>query len=62
MFDRTRTWQEYSGMVASGLLKPELAIAWYFDLQTPKTPADFEKIRADYMPEMEQLTGGDENV
>lgn len=61
LFDRTRTWQEYSGMVAAGLLKPELALAWYFDLPTPKTPADFEKIRAEYMPDMEQMTGGDGN-
>ncbi|KAF5049209.1 Phage portal protein, SPP1 Gp6-like [anaerobic digester metagenome] len=64
LFDRTRTWQEYTGMVASGLLKPELALAWYFDLPTPKTPADFEKIRADYMPDMQKLAkdggGGDE--
>jgi A118 family predicted phage portal protein len=58
LFDRTRTWNEYIGMVSSGLLKPEIAIAWYFDLPTPKTPADFEKIRADYMPEVEQLTSG----
>lgn len=56
LFDRTRTWQEYQGMVAAELLKPELALAWYFDLPTPKTPADFEKIRAEYMPEMEDLT------
>lgn len=64
LFDRTRTWQEYTGMVASGLLKPELAIAWYFDLPTPKTPTDFKKIRAEYMPEMQELAkdgeGGDE--
>lgn len=61
LFDRTRTWQEYNGMVASGLLKPELALAWYFDLPTPKTPKDFEKIRTDYMPEMEQMTQGGAN-
>lgn len=61
LFDRTRTWQEYTGMVASGLLKPELAIAWYFDLPTPKTPGDIEKIRAEYMPEMQEMAeGGDE--
>jgi len=59
LFDRTRTWQEYNSMVSSGLLKPEIAIAWYFDLPRPQTPADFEKIRAEYMPEMEELTGGD---
>ena len=32
LFDRTRTWNEYMSMVTSGLLRPELALAWYFDL------------------------------
>ena len=56
LFDRTRTWQEYNGMVASGMLKPEIAIAWYFDLPKPVKPEDFAKIRTEYMPEMEALT------
>ena len=59
LFDRTRTWQEYQQMVASGMLKPELALAWYFDLPHD-TPEDFEKIRTNYMPEMKALVGGDE--
>lgn len=59
LFNRDKVWAEYSAMVASGLIKPELAIAWYFNLPH-ETPKDIAKIRADYMPEMEQLVGGDE--
>ncbi len=58
LYNRDKTWQEYSAMVASGMLKPELALAWYFDLPH-ETPADIQKIRQDYMPEMEALTGGE---
>lgn len=60
LFNRDKVWAEYSAMVAAGLLKPELALAWYFSLPH-ETPEDIAKIRADYMPEMEQLVnGGDE--
>lgn len=60
LFNRDKVWAEYSSMVAAGLLKPELALAWYFSLPH-ETPDDIAKIRADYMPEMEQLVnGGDE--
>ena len=43
-------------MVARGLLKPEIALGWRFDLPTD-TPADLAAIRAKYMPELEQLVG-----
>lgn len=61
LFDRTRTWQEYQGMVASEMLRPEIALAWYFDLPTPKKEADFAKIREAYMPEMEEMTSDTPN-
>ena len=51
LFDRQRVWSEYQSMVSSGLLKPELALAWYFDLPHD-TPEDLARIRAEYMPEM----------
>lgn len=54
LYNRDKTWQEYQSMVAAGLLKPELALAWYFELPC-ETPQDLAKIRAAYMPEMEQL-------
>ena len=47
-------------MVAAGLLKPEIAVGWYFDMPT-ETLADLEKIRVKYMPEIESLmVGGEE--
>lgn len=54
LFDRTRTWSEYMQLVSAGLLKPELALAWYFGLPHD-TPKDLERIRAEYMPEMEAM-------
>lgn len=56
LFDRTRTWSEYMQLVSAGLLKPELALAWYFDLPH-NTTKDLERIRAEYMPELEALEG-----
>lgn len=48
-------------MVASSMIKPEIAIAWYYNLPFPETPKDLENIRSKYMPEIEQMTeGGDE--
>lgn len=58
LYNRDRTWAEYKEMVASGMLKAELALAWYFNLPC-KTPNDMEKIRIEYMPELERLMGGD---
>ena len=37
-----------------GLLKPELALAWKFDLPS-ETEADLEAIRQKYMPELADL-------
>lgn len=56
LFDRERTWTEYKEMVADGLIKPEIAIAWYFGLPFPEDEKALEDIRARYMPEMEDLT------
>lgn len=50
LFDRTRTWNEYMSMVTSGLLRPELALAWYFDLPHADA-AQLAKIRKDLMPQ-----------
>ena len=58
LFNRDKVWQEYQTMVASGMLKPELALAWYFNLPH-ETEKDLQKIRTNYMPEMEALVGGD---
>ncbi|WP_312280789.1 phage portal protein [Oscillibacter sp.] len=58
LFNRDKAWAELSGMVASGMLKPEVAIAWYYNLPFPETPKDLENIRSKYMPEIERLTEG----
>lgn len=49
LYDRTRTWNEYLDMVDGGLLRPELALAWYFGLPH-ETEADLAAVRARYMP------------
>lgn len=61
LYDEDQTWIDYNGMVASGMLKPEIAVGWYFDMPT-ETPADLQKIREKYMPEIENLMaeGGEE--
>ena len=58
LYDENKVWADYMAMVASGMLKPEIAIAWYFDLPW-ETPADLAAIRERYMPELVQLTGGE---
>lgn len=49
LYDEDKTWQDYQAMVSAGLLRPEYALAWRFNL-----PADNEAqlaaIREKYMP------------
>ena len=42
-------WAEQQQMVASGLLRPEIALAWYYDLPA-ETEADLQAVREKYMP------------
>ena len=55
LYDEDKVWEQYKDMVARGLLKPEIAVAWYFDLPWD-TDADIAEIRRKYMPELEDLT------
>lgn len=48
LFDRTRTWAEYCDMVEKGLLRPEIALGWYFS-EPSESEADRAKIRAKWM-------------
>ena len=57
LYDRDKTWADYLTMVSAGLLKPEIAVAWYFDIPW-KTDADLAKVRTDYMPVMQALLQG----
>ncbi len=56
LYNRDKVWGEYVAMVNSGLLKPEIAVAWYFDLPY-ETEEDLQKVRDKYMPIIEQIKG-----
>ena len=50
LFDEEKTWADYKDMVASGLLKPEIALGWRFSMPTD-TPSQLKNIRDKYMPD-----------
>lgn len=51
LYDEGKTWEEYKDLVAKGLLKPEIAVAWYFDMPY-ETEEDLKKVRERLMPAM----------
>ena len=51
LYDEGKTWEEYKDLVAKGLLKPEIAVAWYFDMPY-ETEEDLQKVREQLMPAM----------
>ena len=54
LYDENKTWTDYKAMVAAGLLRPEIAVGWYFGVPA-ETPADLQKIRERYMPALESM-------
>lgn len=54
LYDADKEWAERKEMVQMGLLKPELALAWKYDLPA-ETEADLAFIRQKYMPELADL-------
>lgn len=54
LYDEDSTWESYQTMVQKGLLKPEIAIGWRFDLPW-ETQEQREYIRKTYMPERDAL-------
>ena len=54
LFDEEKLWQEYRQMVLDGLLAPEVALGWRFNMPT-QTEADRAAIRSRYMPENTSL-------
>lgn len=58
LYDEDQVWLDMKAMVAAGMLKPEIAVGWYFDMPT-ETSADLQKVREKYMPEIENLLEGD---
>lgn len=51
LYDEDQVWTDYKAMVAAGMLKPEIALGWYFDMPT-ETAADLQRIREKYMPDV----------
>ena len=49
LYDEGATWETYKEMVASGLLKPEIALGWRFNMPS-QTEAELAAIRKRYMP------------
>lgn len=49
LYDEEKTWADYQKMVAAGLLKPEIALGWRFNMPC-ETEADLQKIRQKFMP------------
>ena len=52
LYDRARVWAEQRDLVDAGLLRPELALAWYYGLPHD-TEADLRRIRSQFMPKGE---------
>ena len=54
LYDEEKTWADYMEMVARGLLKPEIALGWRFELPAG-TREEQLAIRQRYMPEKEEI-------
>lgn len=54
LYDRDKKFSELLTMVQSGLLKPEIALAWYYDIDWTK-PEELADVRTKYMPELVQM-------
>lgn len=49
LYDEDKAWEDYKSMVSAGLLKPEIALGWRFNMPT-ETEEDLAAIRKKYMP------------
>ncbi len=49
LYDENKAWEDYKSMVSSGLLRPEIALGWRFNMPT-ETEEDLAAIRTKYMP------------
>ena len=49
LYDEAATWESYMAMVAAGILKPEIALAWRFNLPW-QTEDQLQTIRSTYIP------------
>lgn len=51
LYDEDAQWEAYRVMVADGILKPEIALGWRFNMPIA-TAEDLKAIRTKYMPEV----------
>lgn len=54
LYDEDKTWEDYQKMVASGLLKPEIALGWRFNMPA-ETEAQRQAIRSRFMPQKSEV-------
>ncbi len=50
LYDEDKVWETYMQMVSAGLIRPEVALGWRFNMPA-ETPEDWAAIRERYMPE-----------
>ena len=54
LYDENKTWEEYRQMVSDGMIRPEIALGWRFNMPA-KTEEDLNAIRAKYMPIKQEI-------
>lgn len=54
LYDEEKIWGDYKEMVGSGLLKPEIALGWRFNMPA-ETEEDLAAIRDKYLPSADAL-------
>lgn len=54
LYDKDKAWAETMQLVSAGMLRPEIALAWKYDLPW-ESEADLEQIRQKYMPAADAL-------
>lgn len=59
LYDEEKAWNDYKDMVSRGLIKPEIAVGWRFNMPT-ETEADLAAVRKKYMPVLDTLMQGEE--
>lgn len=59
LYDEDKEWATLMQLQAAGLLKPEIVLAWKFNLPW-NTPEDLKAIRKKYMPDAEEQSEEDD--
>lgn len=59
LYDEEKEWATLMQLVNAGMLKPEIALGWKFNMPV-ETPEDLKAIRDKYMPDAEETADEDE--